>query len=71
MIEFKTILHNGVVAIPPQYLSEWEGKRIRVIVLDESEALSEAVEKSKKTMFKAISLKTQGFKFNRNEANVR
>jgi hypothetical protein len=33
-IEFKTILHNGTVAIPPQYLSQWEGKAIRVIVLD-------------------------------------
>lgn len=71
MIEFKTILHNGTVAIPPQYSSEWEGKRIRVIVLDESEALSEAEEKPKKARFKAIFLKTQGFKFNRDEANVR
>jgi hypothetical protein len=33
-IEFKTIIHNGTVVIPPQYSSEWEGKAIRVIVLD-------------------------------------
>ncbi|MCM0589930.1 MAG: hypothetical protein ACSI46_27705 [Gloeotrichia echinulata DVL01] len=70
-IEFKTIIHNGTVVIPPQYSSEWEGKAIRVIVLDDSELLSEPVEKLKKTIFKAISLNTQGFNFNREEANVR
>jgi len=67
-IEFKTIIHNGTVVIPPQYSSEWEGKVIRVIVLDDSELLSEPVEKLKKTIFKAISLNTQGFNFNREEA---
>ncbi|MFK0733729.1 MAG: hypothetical protein ACFKPT_26840 [Gloeotrichia echinulata GP01] len=70
-IEFKTIIHNGTVVIPPQYSSEWEGKAIRVIVLDDSELLSEPVEKLKKPIFKAISLNTQGFNFNREEANVR
>ena len=70
-IEFKTILRNGTVVIPSQYSSQWEGKAIRVIVLDDSESLSEPVEKPKKTMFKAISLNTQGFDFNREEANVR
>ena len=69
-IEFKTILHNGTVVIPPQYLSQWEGKAIRVIVLDNSELWSEPVEKPKKPIFKAISLNTQGFDFNREEANV-
>ena len=66
-IEFKTILHNGTVVIPTQYSSQWEGKTIRVIVLDESEP----VEKPKKMMFKAISLNTQEFDFNREEANAR
>jgi len=33
-IEFKTILHNGTVTIPPEYSAQWEGKTIRVIVLD-------------------------------------
>ncbi|QSJ19766.1 hypothetical protein JYQ62_14260 [Nostoc sp. UHCC 0702] len=66
-IEFKTIIHNGIVLIPPQYSSQWEGKAIRVIVLDDSEL----VEKPKKAIFKAISLNTQGFDFNREEANVR
>ncbi len=66
-IEFKTILHNGTVVIPQEYSSRWEGKAIRVIVLDESEP----VEKPKKMMFKAISLNTAKFNFNREEANAR
>jgi hypothetical protein len=35
-VEFKTILNNGVVTIPPEYVSQWEGKPIRVILLDEA-----------------------------------
>lgn len=66
-IEFKTILHQGTVIIPQEYSSQWEGKAIRVIVLDESEPL----EKPKKMMFKAISLNTAKFDFNREEANAR
>ena len=71
-IEFKTILHNGTVVIPTQYSSQWEGKAIRVILLsDDLETLSEPVKKPQKMMFKAISLNTQEFKFNRGEANAR
>ncbi|MEM7594537.1 MAG: hypothetical protein AAF383_24055 [Cyanobacteria bacterium P01_A01_bin.83] len=66
-IEFKTIIHNGKVVIPTQYSSQWEGKAIRVIVLDESQP----AKKPQKTMFKAISLNTQEFDFNREEANAR
>ena len=66
-IEFKTILHKGTVIIPQEYSSQWEGKAIRVIVLDESEPL----EKPKKMLFKAISLNTAKFDFNREEANAR
>jgi hypothetical protein len=36
-IEFKTILYNGIVNLPPEYSSQWEGKTIRVILLDEAE----------------------------------
>ena len=32
-IEFQTIIRNGVVSIPPEYYSDWEGKTIRVIVV--------------------------------------
>jgi len=35
-IEFKTTLHNGIVTIPPEYSAQWEGKTIRVIVLDDA-----------------------------------
>jgi hypothetical protein len=35
-IEFKTILHNGTLTIPAEYSSQWEGKSIRVIVLDDA-----------------------------------
>jgi len=34
-IEFKATLHNGIVTIPPEYSAQWEGKTIRVIVLDD------------------------------------
>lgn len=70
-IEFKTILQNGTVTVPPEYASQWEGKTIRVLVLDDSEPVAESVEPSKTSPFQAISLKTQGFKFNREEANAR
>jgi hypothetical protein len=33
-IEFQTTLHNGVVTLPPEYSAQWEGKTIRVIVLE-------------------------------------
>lgn len=36
VIEFNTIIQNGTITIPPEYSSEWEGKTIRVIVLDEA-----------------------------------
>jgi hypothetical protein len=35
-IEFKTTLHNGTVILPPEYSSQWEGRTIRVILLDEA-----------------------------------
>ncbi len=40
-IEFKTTFHNNTVSltIPPEYSTEWEGKCIRVIVLEDQENL--------------------------------
>ncbi len=70
-IEFKTILHDGKVTIPSQYSSQWEGKPIRVIVLHESDNVSEARKKPHKKMFQAASLNTKDFDFNRDEAKVR
>lgn len=38
MIEFQTILHNSIINIPSQYSRQWEGKTIRVIVLENQES---------------------------------
>ncbi|MCU0567213.1 MAG: hypothetical protein MUF49_11520 [Oculatellaceae cyanobacterium Prado106] len=35
-LEFKATPQNGIVALPSEYSSEWEGKTIRVILLDEA-----------------------------------
>ncbi|MDJ0580918.1 hypothetical protein [Crocosphaera sp.] len=70
-IEFETVIHDGIVNLPVEYSSQWEGKKIRVIVLDESDSLSESGDESEKKMLKAISLNTKGFKFNREDANTR
>ncbi|MDT9201252.1 hypothetical protein H4N54_16290 [Limnospira fusiformis KN01] len=46
MLEFKTILHNGIINIPSQYPSQWEGKIIRVIVLETEEGTESAIEEN-------------------------
>jgi hypothetical protein len=68
-IEFQTILHNGIVTIPSEYAAQWEGKPIRVIVLDSAAKSSQPLPQN--AQFQAVSLSTQGFKFNRDEANDR
>ena len=40
-IEFKTTIHNGILTIPPQYSPAWEGKIIRVIVLEDNKVLED------------------------------
>jgi hypothetical protein len=70
-IEFRTVIHKGRVSVPPRYSSRWEGKMIRVIVLDDSEIVPDSSQKTEKTMFEAISLNTRGFTFDRDEANAR
>lgn len=70
-IEFKTIIHHGSVTIPAQYSPQWEGKAIRVIVLEDSAIATSPVEQTQKPIFSAVALTTQGFQFNRDEANER
>ncbi len=70
-IEFRTVIHKGRVSVPPRYSSRWEGKMMRVIVLDDSEIIPDSSQKTEKTMFEAISLNTRGFTFDRDEANAR
>ncbi|WP_199245143.1 hypothetical protein [[Phormidium] sp. ETS-05] len=43
-IELKTILHNSIISMRSQYSPQWEGKTIRVIVLEESESTPPSVE---------------------------
>ncbi|MGA1263936.1 MAG: hypothetical protein ACO331_08515 [Prochlorothrix sp.] len=35
-IEFIATLHNGVVSLPSQYREQWDGKTIRVLLLEET-----------------------------------
>ncbi|MCT7988061.1 hypothetical protein [Laspinema olomoucense] len=43
-IAFKTILQNGMISLPSEYSHQWEGKIIRVIVLDDMESTSPSLE---------------------------
>jgi hypothetical protein len=70
-IEFKTVIHNGSVTIPAQYSPQWEGKTIRVIVLEDCAIATSPLEQTQQPIFSAIALTTQGFQFNRDEANER
>mgnify|MGYP001799739350 CR=1 FL=1 len=38
-IEFKTTLQNGTLTVPSEYSGHWEGKIIRVILLDDTPIL--------------------------------
>ncbi|OGS93939.1 MAG: hypothetical protein A3H31_10705 [Gallionellales bacterium RIFCSPLOWO2_02_FULL_57_47] len=64
-IEFVSKAHDGVVDLPREYQG-WDGKEVRVILL---EATSEA--SKRKTLFKAATISTRGYRFNRDAANER
>lgn len=64
-VEFKSKPHDNVVDLPPD-LRDWNGRRVRVILLSE-----ESSELAAEPIFKAISLKTSGFRFDRDDANAR
>jgi hypothetical protein len=64
-VEFKSKPHDNVVDLPPG-LREWNGRRVRVILLSD-----EGSELHGEPVFNAISLKTRGFKFDRDDANAR
>ncbi|MDP2795080.1 MAG: hypothetical protein Q8O25_13565 [Sulfurisoma sp.] len=65
VVEFKSKPHDNVVDLPPD-LRDWNGRRVRVILLSE-----EGSEQRAEPVFKAISLRTRGFKFDRDDANAR
>ena len=43
-LEFKTILQNGIINIPSEYSTQWDGKNIRVIVLENQKSTPSSVE---------------------------
>lgn len=65
VVEFTSKPHDNVVDLPPD-LREWNGRQVRVILLTEEDHKQVG-----ETGFKAISLKTKGFHFDRDEANAR
>ena len=64
-IEFVSKAHDGVVDLPREHQS-WNGKEVRVILL---EAVNSGV--NHKALFKAATISTRGFQFNRDAANER
>ena len=64
-IEFVSKAHDGVVDLPREHQA-WNGKQVRVILL---EAVNEAAKR--KALFKAASISTLGYRFNRDAANER
>ncbi len=64
-IEFVGKAHDGVVDLPSEYQG-WNGKNVRVILLED---VNEATRR--KTQFKAATISTRGYRFNRDAANER
>ena len=65
-IEFETQTHNGIVEIPSEYQA-WQNRMVRVILLEPEEKQSLA----KSPRFTAVTLKTQNYRFDREQANER
>ncbi len=64
-IEFVSKAHDGVVDLPREHQA-WNGKDVRVIL---QEAVNEAVKRT--IQFKAATISTRGYRFNRDAANER
>ena len=64
-IEFVSKAHDGVVDLPREHQA-WNGKNVRVIL---QEAVNEAVKR--KIQFKAATISTRGYRFDRDAANER
>lgn len=65
-VEFMSRPHDNVVDLPAN-LRDWNNRTVRVILLAE-EATAQPAPAS---AFKAISLQTRNFRFDRDEANTR
>jgi hypothetical protein len=64
-IEFVSKAHDGVVDLPAEYLG-WNGKQVRVILLDEVSNIDK-----RKALFTAATISTRGYHFSRDAANER
>ena len=64
-VEFVSKAHDGVVDLPREH-QDWNGKQVRVIML---EATNEATKR--KPTFKAATISTRGYRFDRDAANER
>ena len=69
-IEFAAHVKDGIIKIPKRYLPNLEGVSFK-ITIEVPETKLAKKKPSLREKFKAISLDTRGFKFNRNEANER
>ncbi len=64
-IEFNAIIQNDSIKIPDQYLDKI-GQKARVILI-----IEEFANLKTEIIFSALSIKTKGYQFNREEANER
>ena len=64
-IEFVSKAHDGVVDLPREHQG-WNGKQVRVIL---QETVGEIAKH--KTLFKATTISTHGYRFSRDAANER
>lgn len=65
-VEFITTVHGNVVDLPTEH-SNWNGAEVRVILLEEKYAR----ERGPTPAFRAVSIKTKDFRFDRSQANAR
>lgn len=70
-IEFITKQKNGTIEIPKKYLNSLKKDQFRVIILINAEQEAQKTTEGKKPLFKALQIKTKGFKFDREDANKR
>ena len=64
-IEFVSKAHDGVVDLPREYQG-WNGKQVRVIL---REAVGGTTKRT--ALFKAATIPTRGYRFNRDASNER
>lgn len=64
-IEFISQAHDGVVDLPQNALA-WNGKQVRVILLEAANHLVKS-----DISFNAVRISTRGFRFDREAANAR